>query len=165
MKADNEVETDVKTRFADVEGIDAARQNSKRSSISSKSRQVFNMGAKFRGVVFSPVHQDVANCSRRPSRVNRTCRSFRVRDRRSWRCSSVWALNARGTCSRRLACNRALCLSTRSTPSVKRSARVWRATMSEQTINQLLVEMDGFSDETQSSFSRRRTALTCWTRP
>ena len=46
----------------------------------------------------------------------------------------------------------------------KRSAGMASNDEREQTINQLLVEMDGFSDETQI-VQRRRTALTCWTRP
>ena len=55
MKADNEVETDVKTRFADVEGIDAARQELEEIVDFLKNPDKYSiMGAKIPRVVFSP---------------------------------------------------------------------------------------------------------------
>ena len=93
-------------------------------------------------------------CTARPAPARRcwprrwpaspTPASTRSRRRRSWRCSPASAPRASGGCSRRRASRRRRsCSSTSWTPLAPRAATTCSGEK-DQTLNQLLVELDGF---------------------
>ena len=84
-------------------------------------------------------------CWPRPSPASPARSSSPSRPPRSSRCSPAWALRASGGCSpRRARRARRSSSSTSSTPSARGAARDNNSER-EQTLNQLLVEMDGFN--------------------
>ena len=86
-------------------------------------------------------------CWPRPSRTSPARSSSRSRRRRSSRCSPASAPRASGACStRRASTSPRSSSSTSSTPSARRRGSDNNSER-EQTLNQLLVEMDGFSSQ------------------
>ena len=154
MKADNEVETDVKTRFADVEGIDAARQELEEIVDFLKNPDKYSiMGAKIpRGCLLTGapgcgktlLAKAIAGESDVPF-ISCSGSSFVEMF------VGVGAKRARDLFEKARSMQPCIIfIDEIDAVGKKRSAGGMASNDErEQTINQLLVEMDGFSDETQ----------------
>jgi len=154
MKADNEVETEVKTRFADVEGIDAAREELEEIADFLKNPDKYTiMGAKIpRGCLLTGapgcgktlLAKAIAGESDVPF-ISCSGSSFVEMF------VGVGAKRARDLFEKARSMQPCIIfIDEIDAVGKKRSAGGMASNDErEQTINQLLVEMDGFSDETQ----------------
>ena len=144
------VETDTKVTFADVAGVDEAKAELQEIVDFLKDPKGYGrLGARMpKGVLLvgPPGTGKTLLAARWPARP--ACRSSRSPARSSSRCSSASAPRACATCSSRRARRRPA--SSSSTSSTRSAAprgggdRVGGHDEKEQTLNQLLVELDGF---------------------
>ena len=112
------------------------------------------------------LREPVKPCSRRLSRVRRTCRSSRCPARNSSKCSSAWARAKSVTFSSRPRKKRpASSLLTKSTRSAKSATISYRQTMSvSRRSTSCSQKWTDLKETTASSSSLRRTGPSLWIR-
>ena len=151
-KAKVYVETDTKVTFADVAGVDEAKAElagDGRPSSRTRRPEAGSARACPRASCWSDRPARARPCSRAPSPARRACRSSRSPAPISSRCSSASARRACATSSSRRAQKAPAIVFIDELDALGRARarlalRRRRHDEKEQTLNQLLVEMDGF---------------------
>jgi cell division protease FtsH len=150
-KAQTTEEERPKVKFSDVAGIDEAVEELKEvRDFLREPERYQKMGAKIpHGVLLVGPRARARRCLPRPWPARRACRSSRYPALTSWRCSWAWAQAACATSSSRPRPPAPCIIFIDEIDAVGRQRGAGLGgghDEREQTLNQLLVEMDGFED-------------------
>ena len=144
------VETDTKTRFADVAGVDEAKDELMEVVDFLKNPKEYGSSARGsrRACCWSGRPAPARPCWPGPWPARRACRSSRSPARSSSRCSWAWAPRACATCSSRRARPSPAIIFIDELDALGRARGAFGQAGGhderEQTLNQLLTELDGF---------------------
>ncbi len=150
-KAKVYVETDTKVTFADVAGVDEAKEELKEVVDFLKDPEALRPARRRacrRACCWSGRPAPARRCWRAPSPARRACRSSRSAARSSSRCSSASARRACATSSSRRGSKAPAIIFIDELDALGRARGAYPGLgghdEKEQTLNQLLVELDGF---------------------